>query len=65
MGHDPADRLRAMGLAQDYGKELYTGVFYRNPNPGPTYESLAKERREQLSPVARPKEQILEMFIPE
>jgi 2-oxoglutarate/2-oxoacid ferredoxin oxidoreductase subunit beta len=65
MGHDPADRLRAMGLAQDYGKELYTGVFYRNPNPGPTYESLAKERRQQLSPVARPKEEILEMFIPE
>jgi 2-oxoglutarate ferredoxin oxidoreductase subunit beta len=65
LGHDPADRLRAMGLAQDYGKELHTGVFYRNPNPIPTYESLAHARRQELSPVARPKEKILEMFIPE
>ncbi|HRE05688.1 MAG TPA: 2-oxoacid:ferredoxin oxidoreductase subunit beta, partial [Opitutaceae bacterium] len=32
-GHDPSNRLRAMELAQAYGTELYTGVFYRNPNP--------------------------------
>src|SRR5512144_762587 len=31
LGHDPADRLRAMDLAQAYGAELYTGIFYRNP----------------------------------
>lgn len=65
MGHDPADRLRAMDLAQAYGKELYTGVFYRNPNPNPTYESLARARQEQLQPTARPKERIIEMFAPE
>jgi 2-oxoglutarate ferredoxin oxidoreductase subunit beta len=65
MGHDPADRLRAMDLGQHYGKELYTGVFYRNPNPAPTYDGLARERQEQLRATARPKEKILDMFIPE
>ena len=65
MGHDPADRLRAMDLAQAYGKELYTGVFFRNPNPNPTYESLVHERQEHLRATARPKEKIIEMFIPE
>jgi 2-oxoglutarate ferredoxin oxidoreductase subunit beta len=37
LGHDPTNRLRAIELAQDYGKELYVGTFYRNPNPPPTY----------------------------
>jgi len=36
-GHDVTNRIRAMELAADYGKTLYTGVFYRNPNPPPTY----------------------------
>ncbi len=39
LGHDSANRLRAMELAQDYGSALYTGVFYRNPTPPPTYGS--------------------------
>jgi 2-oxoglutarate ferredoxin oxidoreductase subunit beta len=65
MGHDPADRLRAMDLGQHYGKELYTGVLYRNPTPAPTYDGLARERQEQLRATARPKEKILDMFIPE
>jgi 2-oxoglutarate ferredoxin oxidoreductase subunit beta len=65
LGHDPADRLRAMGLAQDYGKELYTGIFYRNPSPRPTYNDLVKERHAQLHASARPKDKILEMFMPE
>jgi 2-oxoglutarate ferredoxin oxidoreductase subunit beta len=65
MGHDTADRLRAMDLAQAYGRELYTGVFYRNPNPNPTYESLVRARQDQLRPTARPKEKIIEMFVPE
>ena len=47
-GHDPSNRLRAMELAQDYGKELYTGVFYRNPNPPPTYDSQIRERQQQM-----------------
>ncbi len=65
IGHDCSDRLRAMDLAQHYGKELYTGIFYRNPNPAPTYDGLARARHEQLRAAARPKEKILEMFIPE
>ena len=53
-GHDPANRLRAMDLAQGYGTELYTGVFYRNPNPPPTYDRQIRERQEllQAKPVA-------------
>ncbi len=65
IGHDSSDRLRAMDLAQHYGKELYTGIFYRNPKPAPTYDGLARARHEQLRASARPKEKILEMFIPE
>jgi len=38
-GHDSANRLKAMELAQHYGSVLYTGVFYRNPNPPATYDS--------------------------
>ncbi len=48
-GHDPSNRLRAMDLAQHYGEILYTGVFYRNPKPPPSYEALARERQQQLS----------------
>jgi 2-oxoglutarate ferredoxin oxidoreductase subunit beta len=47
-GHDPANRLRAMELAQTYGTDLYTGVFYRNPTPPPTYETLIRERQQAL-----------------
>jgi 2-oxoglutarate ferredoxin oxidoreductase subunit beta len=65
LGHDAADRLRAMDLAQVYGTRLYTGVFYRNPNPPPTFEALAKERHEALQGARRPREKILEMFRPQ
>ena len=47
-GHDVTNRLRAMELAQEYGRTLYTGVFYRNPAPPPTYESLIRERQREL-----------------
>jgi 2-oxoglutarate ferredoxin oxidoreductase subunit beta len=47
-GHDPSNCLRAMELAQEYGRTLYTGVFYRNPNPPPTYESQIRERQQAL-----------------
>ena len=62
LGHDPADRLRAMALAADYGKAIYTGVFYRNPAPPPTYEAEAKARQEQARPLAPARHDILEMF---
>jgi 2-oxoglutarate ferredoxin oxidoreductase subunit beta len=58
-GHDPSNRLRAMELAQEYGRTLYTGVFYRNPNPPPTYDSLIRERQAALAG----KEPALELFI--
>ncbi len=41
-GHDTTNRNRAMELAQEYVQTLYTGVFYRDPNPAPTYESRMK-----------------------
>jgi 2-oxoglutarate ferredoxin oxidoreductase subunit beta len=64
LGHDSSDRLKAMDLAQEYGTKLYTGVFYRNPEPPPTYDALVRERRAEMAPGARPKEQILDMFLP-
>jgi 2-oxoglutarate ferredoxin oxidoreductase subunit beta len=48
LGHDPTNKLRAMELAQAYGTELYTGVFYRNPNPPETYDSHIRARQKQL-----------------
>ena len=38
-----------MELAQAYGETLYTGVFYRNPAPAPTYESLIRVRQQELA----------------
>lgn len=51
-GHDPSNRLRAMELAQAYGTELYTGVFYRNPNPPITYDQHIRDRQAELQPTA-------------
>jgi 2-oxoglutarate ferredoxin oxidoreductase subunit beta len=65
LGHDPTDRLKAMALASEYGEKLYTGVFYRNPQPPPTYEAEARRRQEEAGAQARPKERILEMFRPQ
>jgi 2-oxoglutarate ferredoxin oxidoreductase subunit beta len=64
LGHDPTNRLRAMDLAQEYGTKLYTGVFYRDPNPSPTYEALVKSRHHEMIPQAAPKRDILQTFIP-
>jgi 2-oxoglutarate/2-oxoacid ferredoxin oxidoreductase subunit beta len=51
-GHDPSNRLRAMQLAQEYGKTLYTGIFYRNPQPPPTYGDQVRALQQELSPKA-------------
>jgi 2-oxoglutarate/2-oxoacid ferredoxin oxidoreductase subunit beta len=53
-GHDPTNRIRAMELAQEYGQTLYTGVFYRNPNPPPTYESEVLKRQQEMQGQALP-----------
>ena len=63
MGHDPADRIKAMDLAQHYGTTLYTGVFYRDPAPPPTYGDYVAERQATFGP-APARESILDVFKP-
>lgn len=62
LGHDPSDRLKAMGLAQEYGQRLYTGVFYRDPEPPPTYEAEVKERQARLAAPALARANVLQAF---
>ena len=61
-GHDASERVQAMSLAREYGRVLHTGVFYRNPDPPPTYESLVGERQRALGASAVPRERILDLF---
>jgi 2-oxoglutarate ferredoxin oxidoreductase subunit beta len=65
LGHDPSDRLKAMALASEYGLKLYTGVFYRNPDPSPTFDAQARRRQEEAKAQARSKDRILDMFRPQ
>jgi 2-oxoglutarate ferredoxin oxidoreductase subunit beta len=62
LGHDPADRLAALALAQDYGDKLYTGVFYRKPEPEPTFEALAKQRHAAFAKTPRPRHAVMDVF---
>jgi 2-oxoglutarate ferredoxin oxidoreductase subunit beta len=62
LGHDASDRLSAIALAAEYGEKLYTGVFYRNPDPPPTYGAATSQRQEEMMPKALPRERILETF---
>ena len=64
LGHDSGDRLRAMQLAGEYGRTLHTGVFYRDPDPPPTYERLVAERQRAMAGPAASRERILEAFVP-
>jgi 2-oxoglutarate/2-oxoacid ferredoxin oxidoreductase subunit beta len=64
LGHDTTDRLRAMALAQEYGRKLYTGILYKNPDPPPTFEAVARERHKALAGTSLPRERIMEMFLP-
>ncbi len=61
--HDPSNRLAAMDLAQAYGTELYTGVFYKNPSPPPSLDALVRERQQTLAAKAVPRERIFDMFV--
>lgn len=63
LGHDSADQLKAMDLARAYGQALYTGVFYRNPNPPPTYESQVKMRQADQAKHARPRARVLDAWL--
>lgn len=62
--YDPADRARATELARDYGRKLYTGVLYRNPNPPTTYGQGVGERHQALQKQAVPRHEILNRFRP-
>jgi 2-oxoglutarate ferredoxin oxidoreductase subunit beta len=61
--HDPSNLLSALDLARAYGTELYTGVFYKNPQPPSTMDSLIRERQNQLALNALPRERILDLFL--
>jgi 2-oxoglutarate/2-oxoacid ferredoxin oxidoreductase subunit beta len=61
--HDPTDLLAALDLARAYGTELYTGVFYKNPQPPSTMDSLVVERQKQLGENTLPREKILDLFV--
>jgi 2-oxoglutarate/2-oxoacid ferredoxin oxidoreductase subunit beta len=63
LGHDPSDRIKAMGLAQHYGRDIYTGVFYRDPQPPPPYGAYVAERQAAMGPAPSP-ESILDRFKP-
>jgi 2-oxoglutarate/2-oxoacid ferredoxin oxidoreductase subunit beta len=63
LGHDAADRIKAMDLAQHYGTDLYTGVFYRDPQPPPPYGVYVAERQAAFgAPAERTK--VLDVFKP-
>ncbi|OIQ92316.1 2-oxoglutarate oxidoreductase subunit KorB [mine drainage metagenome] len=59
LGHDPSNRIRAMELASEYGTKLYTGVFYRNPNPPETYETALRRMQTALASKAKPLDALL------
>lgn len=54
LGHDPSNRIRAMELASEYSTSLYTGVFYKNPNPGETFDRLIRRQQKELASKAKP-----------
>ncbi len=63
LGHDPSDRIQALDRAQSYTEELLTGVYYRDPEPPPTFGALVRERKEAMMPGAPPRERILDRFL--
>ena len=62
-GHDTSNLLSALDKARAYGSELYTGVFYKNPDPPPTLDRLFRERQAALKEKAIPREKILDLFL--
>jgi 2-oxoglutarate ferredoxin oxidoreductase subunit beta len=64
IGHDASNRLRAMELAQEYGRKIYTGVLYRDPDPPPPFEVYVRQRQAELAPMRLPRERILDIFMP-
>ena len=63
-GHDPSNRLQAMERAQAYGSRLFTGVFFRDPEPPPTHDGAVRARQSAVREVV-PRERILDLFAKE
>jgi 2-oxoglutarate ferredoxin oxidoreductase subunit beta len=63
LNHDPTNRLAAMDLAQHYGHELHTGIFYQNPSPPPTLDSLMRERKAALNGQGIPRQKIFDLLL--
>jgi len=63
VGHDPSDRIKAMDLAQHYGKQIYTGVLFRDPEPPPTFGAYVAERHAAMGPSPA-RDRILDVFKP-
>ncbi|MBL8957218.1 MAG: 2-oxoacid:ferredoxin oxidoreductase subunit beta [Myxococcaceae bacterium] len=61
--HDPSNPLAALDLARAYGRELYTGVFYRNPAPPQPYDALVRLRQAEQSKLATPRAQLLDTWL--
>jgi 2-oxoglutarate ferredoxin oxidoreductase subunit beta len=62
LSHEPTNKLAALDLAQYYGRELHTGIFYKNPEPPPTLDSLIRERQEQLASQALPRDRVFDLL---
>jgi 2-oxoglutarate ferredoxin oxidoreductase subunit beta len=63
LDHDASDVIAALHRAQSYGDELYTGVFYRKPEPDQTYGEQVRELHARLGADARPAARILDQFL--
>jgi 2-oxoglutarate/2-oxoacid ferredoxin oxidoreductase subunit beta len=63
VAHDSSDRLKALAIAQEYGRTLYTGVLYRDAAPRVRYEEAVAERHRLLASVAQPAPRVLDAFV--
>ena len=60
--YEPDINATCLEMAQHYGRELHTGVFYRSAAPAPTYEALVRERQEEQRAGAPPRSRVLDRF---
>lgn len=63
VGHDPSNLIEALRLAQSYGRELYTGVLFRNPEPAPTFDRLVGERQASMASASPDRARVLDLFV--
>src|SRR4029079_17001367 len=60
LGHDPADRLAAIALANEYGGSWHTGVFSRDRTPRSTYDEAVRARRASMTSAAPSRRDVLD-----